>query len=91
MLPMRNSRSSKDLFLRLRKRIKQGYLQVKELHGDPHYVAMGMAIGIFVACTPTIPFHTVIAIFLAFLFRGSKVAAAIGVWFSNPLTMPLLY
>jgi uncharacterized protein (DUF2062 family) len=91
MLPMSVSRSSKDLSSRLRRRIQQGYLQVKELHGDPHYVAMGMAIGIFVACTPTIPFHTVIAVFLSFLLRGSKVAAAIGVWFSNPLTIPLLY
>jgi len=50
-----------------------------------------MAIGIFVAATPTIPFHTLIAVTLAFLLKGSKPAAAIGVWASNPLTMPFLY
>ena len=88
---MTASRSLKDLSLWLRQRIRKGYLQVKELHGDPHYVAMGMAIGIFVACTPTIPFHTIVAVFLSFLLRGSKAAAAIGVWFSNPLTIPPLY
>ncbi len=63
----------------------------KKLQGDPHYVAMGMAIGIFVSITPTIPFHTVIAITLAFVLRGSKPAAAIGVWFCNPVTASIFY
>jgi uncharacterized protein (DUF2062 family) len=65
--------------------------RVKQLHGDPHYVAMGMAIGVFIGITPTMPFHTVIAVALAFIFRGSKAAAALGVWFCNPLTAPLFY
>ena len=64
---------------------------IKKLRGDPHYVAMGMAIGIFVSITPTIPFHTVIAITLAFALKGSKPAAAIGVWFCNPVTAPFFY
>jgi len=65
--------------------------KAKTLQGDPHYVAMGMAIGVFISITPTIPFHTVTAIFLAFIFRGSKPAAAVGVWFCNPLTAPAFY
>ena len=63
----------------------------KELQGDPHYIATGMAIGVFISITPTIPFHTVIALALAFLLKGSKPAAAIGVWFCNPVTIPLFY
>jgi uncharacterized protein (DUF2062 family) len=77
--------------LSLKKRIRLGIEKLKDLHGDPHYVAMGMAIGIWVSMTPTIPFHTVIAVGLSFLFRGSQIAAAIGVWFSNPLTIPIFY
>lgn len=65
--------------------------RVKKLPGDPHYIAMGMAIGVFISITPTMPFHTVIAVLLAFILRGSKAAAAIGVWFCNPLTAPLFY
>ncbi|MCG8472259.1 MAG: DUF2062 domain-containing protein [Desulfobacterales bacterium] len=65
--------------------------KIKRLQGNPHYVAMGMAIGVFVGITPTIPFHTALAIALAFVFRGSKPAAAIGVWVSNPVTIPLFY
>ena len=65
--------------------------RAKKLDGDPHYVAMGMAIGVFIGVTPTMPFHTVLAVGLAFLLRGSKAAAALGVWFSNPVTAPFFY
>ena len=63
----------------------------KKLQGDPNYIAMGMAVGVFVSLTPTIPFHTVIALSLAFILKGSKPAAAVGVWFSNPVTIPVFY
>jgi uncharacterized protein (DUF2062 family) len=66
-------------------------IRVKRLNGDPHYVATGMAIGIFVGITPTIPFHTALAIAVAFLLRASKVAAVLGVWCGNPLTIPFFY
>jgi len=75
----------------LKDRLKALFVRIKELHGDPRYIAMGMAIGVFVGVTPTIPFHTIIAIALAFIIRGSKPAAAIGVWFANPLTIPFFY
>jgi uncharacterized protein (DUF2062 family) len=77
--------------LKTRQKIKDGLARLKDLPGDPHYVAKGMAIGVFVSMTPTIPFHTVIAVALALIFRASKIAAAIGVWFSNPLTIPIFY
>jgi uncharacterized protein (DUF2062 family) len=65
--------------------------RVNKLEGDPHFVAMGLAIGVFISITPTIPFHTLLAVFLAIIFRGSKAAAALGVWFSNPVTAPIFY
>jgi len=74
-----------------RQKIQQWIKGIKEFHGNPHYVAMGMAIGVFVALTPTIPFHTIIAVSLAFVLRGSKAAAALGVWVSNPVTIPIFY
>jgi len=77
--------------MNLREKIQHVITRFKQLNGDPHYVALGMAIGVFISVTPTIPFHTVIALALAFILRGSKAAAAIGVWFSNPITIPLFY
>lgn len=64
---------------------------MRQLEGDPHYIALGMAIGIFVSITPIIPLQTIVAVALAFLVRGSKPAAALGTWVSNPLTVPLVY
>ena len=77
--------------MNIRRTIRYWIIHVKRLNGDPHYVATGMAIGIFVGITPTIPFHTVLALALAFLLRVSKVAAALGVWCSNPVTIPFFY
>ena len=71
--------------------IREFVQRVKNLEGDPHYVAMGLAIGVFVGMTPTIPFHTVLAVSLAIILRGSKAAAVLGVWFSNPVTAPIFY
>lgn len=65
--------------------------KLKDLQGEPHYLARGMAIGVFVGTTPTIPFHTILALMIAFALRSSKPAAAIGVWVSNPLSIPFLY
>jgi uncharacterized protein (DUF2062 family) len=72
-------------------RFKSFWNKIKKLQGEPRYIAMGMAIGVFIGITPTIPFHTVIAVALAFILKGSKPAAAIGVWIANPITIPIFY
>lgn len=65
--------------------------KIRELNGEPRYVARGMAVGFFVGVTPTIPFHTMLAVLLALTFRGSKPAAIIGAWVANPFTIPIFY
>ncbi|MDP3284037.1 MAG: DUF2062 domain-containing protein [Desulfobacterales bacterium] len=77
--------------MNLKQKTAQFIEHVKQLKGDPHFIAAGMAIGIFVGITPTFPFHTFIAIILAYILRASKAAAAIGVWVGNPLTIPFIY
>jgi hypothetical protein len=75
----------------LKTKLKLWFRQIKELHGSPHYVALVLATGVFVAITPTIPFHTVIAVGMSFPLKCSKAAAAIGVWACNPVTLPVFY
>jgi uncharacterized protein (DUF2062 family) len=87
--PESNTKTSQGRFSRYN--FREFIDRVKKLEGDPHFVAMGLAIGVFISITPTIPFHTVLAVFLAIIFRGSKAAAALGVWFSNPVTAPIFY
>jgi len=80
-----------SFYIQSRHTVKKFIANFKQLRGDPHYISMGMAVGVFIGVTPTFPFHTTLAIALAVLLRGSKTAAALGVWFGNPLTMPFFY
>ena len=75
----------------MRHTIRNWLAECRKLSGDPRYIARGMAIGIFVSMTPFFPFHTAIAVTISVILRGSKRAAAIGVWLSNPLTIPFCY
>jgi len=74
-----------------RARFVQMLVRLRQLEGNPHHLALGMAVGIFVSIMPIIPFQTLVAIGLAFIVRGSKSAAFLGTWLSNPLTIPLVY
>ena len=94
-LPMKSTRarttSKPPVLTGPRERIGQVLVRLRQLEGNPHYLALGMAVGIFVSIAPIIPFQTVVAIALAFLVRGSRPAAVLGTWLSNPLTIPLVY
>ncbi len=72
---------------------KYYYLKFLRLQGDPHSLALGVAVGLFVGTTPTIPFHSPLIIILAWLLRGNILAALIAAAvISNPLTwLPQYY
>ena len=67
------------------------FLKFIRIKGDPHDLALGMAVGIFAAMLPIIPFHIVLAVALALVLRVSKITALIGVFACNPFTFYLLY
>ncbi len=66
-------------------------LQLLRLRAQPDEIAKGFALGIFVGMTPTFGGQMLIAVFFAMLLRENKIAAAIGVWISNPITAPFIY
>jgi len=72
---------------------KYYYLKFLRLQGDPHSLAMGVAIGLFIGITPTIPLHTALIIIFAWLLRGNILAALIAATaISNPFTwLPQYY
>jgi uncharacterized protein len=68
------------------------YLRFIRLQGDPEEVARGVAIGIFIGITPTIPLHTVLILFIALLLRAGKIAGLLASCVvSNPLTFFFQY
>lgn len=76
----------------MKKALAHHYKTLLLSHATPSEVAWGFAIGIFVAMTPTIPFHMAIAVALSLFFKKNKISAILGCWVSNPLTFfPLYY
>ena len=69
------------------------FVLLRVLHADdpPHALALGLAIGVFVAMTPTIGAQMVIAAAIAASFRANKILAMAAVWISNPVTMVQIY
>lgn len=75
----------------LRRVLRYHWLKFRRLQEDPRKIAGGMALGVFIAFTPTIPFHMVGALTLAALLRVSPVTAFLGIQICNPLTIPAIY
>jgi uncharacterized protein (DUF2062 family) len=61
------------------------------LRGTPRSVGFGLAVGVFVACTPTVGLHLVLAAALATMFRASRPTALLGTCLSNPATFTPFY
>jgi uncharacterized protein (DUF2062 family) len=73
-------------------RLRRFYKTFISLKGEPAEIATGMAMGVFISVTPTIPFHTVLIFLIGVALRQNITAAYLSSWIvSNPVTIPLLY
>jgi len=63
------------------------------LHADdtPHKIALGAAIGLFIAWSPALGLHMLMALTLCVILRANKFVALIAVWICNPLTFIPIY
>lgn len=61
------------------------------LDDTPHSIALGAAVGLFIAWTPTVGIHMIAVLALAALLRANKVAGLIAVQISNPFTIAPMY
>ena len=89
MLKKRHTRY--PLGKKLKRIIRYMYLRLVRQEMPVHNVAIGFAAGMFVGFLPIIPFQTIVAVAVAFPVRGSKIAAALGTWISNPINMIPFY
>lgn len=60
-------------------------------HIDRYTISSGLALGLFVAFTPTIPFQMTIAAFCAIWLRVNLPVALAACWITNPLTIVFFY
>ena len=65
--------------------------RVVHVRDTPRRIALGVAIGVFVAWTPTIGFQMVLTVALAWLLGANKFVGVPFVWISSPLTFVLIY
>ena len=88
---LKSNSKSRDPWGRVKRWFRLLYLRIIRLRGQPEEVAGGMAIGVCIGLTPTVPLHMVLAVLIAFLLGKSKLAAALGCWVANPFFLPFVY
>lgn len=66
-------------------------LRILRLQGNPHALALGVAIGTFVAALPIFGIQMLAAATLAWMFRASIAAALLATFLANPIVTPLLW
>ncbi|NCD24557.1 MAG: DUF2062 domain-containing protein [Deltaproteobacteria bacterium] len=83
------------VWTRILRSFRYGYLRIVRIKAPAESIALGLALGVFVGCMPLLSLQMVVAVFLALLLRASKVAAALGTWWTNPfnwaIVFPLFY
>ncbi len=68
-------------------KIKAAWQSLLTLESTPHQVALAFAIGVFVAFSPLLGIHTLLALLLGWIFRLNKVAILTGTLINNPITL----
>jgi uncharacterized protein (DUF2062 family) len=64
---------------------------VLRLDDTPRKIALGLAAGVFISCTPFYGLHTLMAIGAAFALCVNRVATITGAWLNLPWFAPFVY
>ncbi len=74
---------------------REQIVKLLQLEDSPHSIALGGALGLFVALTPTFGIQVMLMILISIicrpLFRFNLIASFLGVYVTNPLTAPFIY
>src|SRR5213595_1552961 len=73
------------------RRLRELIRQALHLNESPHRTALALAVGMFIAFSPTYGLHTISAVFCAWAFRLNFLAVMAGSLVNNPWTLvPIL-
>ena len=61
------------------------------IQDSPQKIALGLAIGVFWGIMPTFGFAILFSLPTALLLKGNRLAAILGTFIANPLTIPFFY
>ena len=71
--------------------LANGLKAVCHLRDEPWKIALGLAVGVFISCTPFYGLHTLMAIGAAFALRINKISTITGAWLNLPWFAPFVY
>jgi uncharacterized protein (DUF2062 family) len=74
----------------VRRRVREAIRRVLAEHATPSELALSVAVGVFVACTPFYGLQTFLALGLAWVLRVNRVAAVLAAQVSIPPVAPFL-
>ena len=77
--------------MKITKKAKNYYYILIKGRESPERIAKGFAVGVFIAFSPFLGFHTILCIFFSLLLNASKTASILGSLVCNPLTIPIIY
>lgn len=71
--------------------VRRWVVSVLSQRGTAHSIALGVAVGMFVAFLPIVGIQMVVAACAATVVRANRLASIVPVWLTNPLTIPPIY
>lgn len=74
-----------------RRRLAERLGAVLQVREPPRRIALALAVGVFIGCTPFLGLQTILAIVLASLFGLSRLATVTGAWLNLPWVAPFVY
>ncbi|MBI2876874.1 MAG: DUF2062 domain-containing protein [Candidatus Tectomicrobia bacterium] len=77
--------------MRLRLKLKKALHDLLSLEDTPHRIALGFALGVFVAFSPLMGLHIVSALAIAATLRINSLVVLTGTLVNNPWTIALIY
>jgi uncharacterized protein (DUF2062 family) len=72
-------------------RLRRAFLVLFHVDDSPHRIALSFGLGVFIAFSPLLGLHTLMALGIALAFRLSKAAIIVGIYVNNPWTIAPMY
>jgi uncharacterized protein len=67
------------------------FRELLHLDDPPRRLAVALAVGVFISCTPFWGLQTVLAVVVASVFRLNRAATILGIWLNLPWFAPFVY
>ena len=72
-------------------RLRAQLRNLLHLDDPPPRIALALAVGVFISCTPLLGVQTLLSFAVAVVFRLNRAATITGTWLNLPWFAPLIY